>query len=997
MVYQITSTTTKQVMKPSYHKTSPSWRITDRQYQNLNAVIIFCHALFLLQVILLKQNSTITSGPLSGVTLSLWSLCILSMLYLFKTLIVERIIKYLQLSFPAWTIASILAIQLDIIPLVTITAAYSCLYICLSSVHGSIVGLTGESFSQQTEQITSPLSTVFLALSLASLASLLLIYSHNHELITSSLLMICGIIGSFFLYYFKKTAIASHTEPIHSTHVSCSLIYYQLTQYNLILFCVALSQITGFLYTSKYFLRNDSLTNVEFLLLLATLFFTTFTSHSQTRRQFLTQEKPVTVFQYSLISTLVLIILLITVITSKQLDPLQQIMSAVMVGISSGILIGCHFPYVRDEHNTADVFLRILTVSIGSICSITLTMLSLKYLFSITTWLQVILVIHVIQVGRMLFHYPREICAKSILLTLKYVYNLKVTGLESLNHLSSPYLIISNHCSFLDVPTIASVIKDCNSFPIYPYLTQWRCVKKAIAHLGVHVFPLSTHNPAQLKSVIRTIQSGNTCLIFPEGRICYHGHLSKIYPGTELLIEKANVQVLPIYFEGPESSPFGRAQSCYFPRITLHIGKPLTKSELFPTVSVTQKRLFKSNRIADVLLNTVLTQNHHQDIIELIHHNRSKLKLHKELLNDSFNTAINYKQLFGLTNRVKSYLQAHTAENKPWLLVFPNCCLRTACVLSGLTLNRPIIEAMPSEVHSLIDCINKQSLAIEIILAPEAYLADFEHMSFEELTNSGLKVIQLPNFNTQQYKNNYINQSTNLKNAQQTTIITAKKKGDSDTFDFHAFSQEQIIANIKGIVLTNHLNCHDKLYNAASLGSSFQSVIATFLPIVHGIPTFLQSIKINLSGLIEDIYDYSPTLLFSDSDLIDAVSKIDQPYAFHSLKQVFFPAGELSHTTEEKLQYRFNLLWANYISSPSCPLIAIRSPHHGSAKYIGKMLASIQLTCDTQQVLIHGYTIGEHITIEQIPVSIQPYQTSKLPSQYTLTEFDYVVPHDAVD
>lgn len=976
------------------HNITEKWQTTDIRYQYVNSIVVFSHAFFIIYTLFLNPNSSLGISTLSTITLGLWSLAILSMVYMFKTLIVQSALMFLQFTFPIWVIFAVSSIRFHSHLLLAGTALISCIYICLSIVNGSIIDTGAPPLDKpdQSDSITSPLSAALLMLSIASAINLALLYSQEPALVVSSTLMLSGIVGTFLLYYFRDRFNHNYSD-IHCTKLNLKLIYFQIIQPKTVFYMVAISLLSAFLYTSKTGLKQNLTNTTEFMSVLTILFASVFLAHGLMKRLSFSNIRPYQLFSYSALCIAMVATVLIITLSSSQPFPIHNLSATTLLGLASGMLIGLHFPYVKKKVEPSDLFLRVATVSFATILSIAITSMTLKFVLPVSVWLLILSLLLLTQVMRLLFKSTRNICSNIIYKLLKCFYKIDIVGLDSIKNAPCPFLIIANHRSYLDVAAIGSTIEKCKSFPIYPELLKWECVKKATRYMDITVFPLSTHNPSQLKSVINSLKSGNTCLIFPEGRISYDGHMAKIYSGTNLLIEKANIPIVPIFFENSESSCFGRAQTCWFPKLRLYIGKPTTKEELFPNVNVSQKRLFKNNQIANAITTSMLSQNTHLHLFDYLHENLHQHKQHSILLQDNFGNHMDYKQLFGLTNRLSAHLKNHTTQTLPWLLVLPNSNLRTACVLAALSLNQTIIEVHPEKLDQFIIYLKQQSLKLTVLLPPDEYASNLDLSQQSQLKDEDINIVQLPNFTQATFKNSRLNQHNLSKNnAQQTAIITASYNDKTDTFDCFAYSHEQVITNIKATALTCHIGKGDKIYHAASIGTSFQSIIATLLPVTLGIPTALHSTNLSPTHVVENIYDYAPSILFAESELIKFCVTLDQPYSLYSLKQAIFPAGELDTSIELAWKKRFSILWASYVSTAQCPMIACQTPHHNNFGLLGKILDSIKIEINEENntTRLSGYTIGEPIALNQPPTSIKPMQTTTLPSNISIIDFDYL-------
>jgi acyl-[acyl-carrier-protein]-phospholipid O-acyltransferase/long-chain-fatty-acid--[acyl-carrier-protein] ligase len=80
------------------------------------------------------------------------------------------------------------------------------------------------------------------------------------------------------------------------------------------------------------------------------------------------------------------------------------------------------------------------------------------------------------------------------------------------------------------------------------------------------------------KALIRAVQDGRHCVIFPEGRITVTGALMKVYEGPGMIADKAEAKIVPVRIEGAQYSYFsrlkGKVRLRWFPRITITLLAP---------------------------------------------------------------------------------------------------------------------------------------------------------------------------------------------------------------------------------------------------------------------------------------------------------------------------------------------------------------------------------------------------------------------------------------
>src|SRR5262249_22678000 len=94
--------------------------------------------------------------------------------------------------------------------------------------------------------------------------------------------------------------------------------------------------------------------------------------------------------------------------------------------------------------------------------------------------------------------------------------------------------------------------------------------------LGVtNYLPVDPTNPLSIRAMIRAVEGGVPCIIFPEGRITTTGSLMKVYEGPAVIAERTRAALVLARIEGVERTPFSRllagtVRRQWFPKVRLH-------------------------------------------------------------------------------------------------------------------------------------------------------------------------------------------------------------------------------------------------------------------------------------------------------------------------------------------------------------------------------------------------------------------------------------------
>ena len=156
-------------------------------------------------------------------------------------------------------------------------------------------------------------------------------------------------------------------------------------------------------------------------------------------------------------------------------------------------------------------------------------------------------------------------------LFLKLFFKTKLTYHQQIL-LNEPSIIIPNHTSFLDAVFVFAYLPNDVCFVINTRIAKkLELPLKLINHVTID--PLS---PYSLKKLINLVKSGQSVVIFPEGRISRTGMLMKVYNGIGLIALKTNATLVPIIFTGLKYSKLSRVtdkfKAHFFPQVSMYIG-----------------------------------------------------------------------------------------------------------------------------------------------------------------------------------------------------------------------------------------------------------------------------------------------------------------------------------------------------------------------------------------------------------------------------------------
>ena len=168
-----------------------------------------------------------------------------------------------------------------------------------------------------------------------------------------------------------------------------------------------------------------------------------------------------------------------------------------------------------------------------------------------------------------------------------WYFPMRIFGVENIPTVG-PLLVISNHLSVMDIPTVGALIvrhgwhPGVNMFTIAKQeLFQKRFVGWAAAQMGMFPIYRNQVDLNAMRTMLTILRRGYLLGIAPEGTRSPTGHLQLFQPGVAKMAIQKRVPLLPIGIAGVEKvMPIGAR----FPRrtpITLRIGRPFELSDYY--------------------------------------------------------------------------------------------------------------------------------------------------------------------------------------------------------------------------------------------------------------------------------------------------------------------------------------------------------------------------------------------------------------------------------
>lgn len=564
---------------------------------------------------------------------------------------------------------------------------------------------------------------------------------------------------------------------------------------------------------------------------------------------------------------------------------------------------------------------------------------------------------------------------------LKILYRVEVKGLENFPKDKTPYVIVSNHVSFLDGPLLMCFLPTSPVFAINTVVNEKWWAK--IFTRFFEMFPIDPSQPMAIKGLIKMLRVGRRVVIFPEGRISLTGRLMKMYEGAGKIADMGNAGIIPVRIEGAEYTPFSRMDKAIrhrlFPRITITICRP-EKINIDDSVRGKARREILRRSMYDIMTHAAYKTT---DInITLYESLCEAIKIHgaqHEVLEDIERKPVNLQRVLLGSVVLGRALRKHMVGENIGIML-PNAVgtaitfyslqyLGAVAAMINFTMG---VESLTSSLHAA---------KVETVLTSRKFieLAQLEHLI--TAIDQQVKIIYLENIKTE------IGLLDKIKGIliSKTKIGLLKYQRSSDQASVVLFtsgsegspkgvvlSHQNLLANSAQVKANIDFTPKDRFFNALPVFHSFGLGVGLVLPVTSGIHTFLYPSPLHYKIIPELIYDTRSSVMFGTDTFLNGYARHADPEDFQSTRYVVAGAEKLKAATKQLWMNRFGVrIFEGYGVTETSPALSINTYSYYKEGTVGRFLPGINYKLEQVDGIKQGgrlWVQGENVMMGYLKV-----------------------------
>lgn len=536
---------------------------------------------------------------------------------------------------------------------------------------------------------------------------------------------------------------------------------------------------------------------------------------------------------------------------------------------------------------------------------------------------------------------------------LRLLYQVELRGIENYARAGERVVIVANHASFLDAVLIGSLLPGRPTFTVDSHMAERWWVKLGLAL--VDFFTMDPTRPLATRALIKVVETGRPCVIFPEGRITVTGGLMKIYEGAGMVADRADAMILPLRIDGAQLTPFSRIQSKvrvrWFPKITVTLLPPV-KLALDPALRGRARRRAIGLRLYDLMTNLLfVTANHRRGLFEALLETRRIQGGGHGIIEDLGREALSYGRLLAGSFALGRALADPSAPGERIGLLLPNSGAAAVAFFALLAYGR-----VPALLNYTAGAAGMRAAAwaaeIRIVVTSRRFLTAAKLEGVADQLGRELRLIYLEDIAASlgwlpklaawlqaRWPQRFAPRGVGPDDP----AVVLFTSGSEGTPKGVVLSHANLLANRYQIGALIDFTPRDIVFNALPLFHSFGLTGGLLLPLLAGVKTFLYPSPLHYRLVPQLTYDSNATILFGTDTFLAGYARGANAYDFYNLRHVFAGAERVRDETRRAWAEKFGLrILEGYGATEMSPVIAVNTPMQFKAGTAGRFLPGIE-------------------------------------------------------
>jgi acyl-[acyl-carrier-protein]-phospholipid O-acyltransferase/long-chain-fatty-acid--[acyl-carrier-protein] ligase len=548
---------------------------------------------------------------------------------------------------------------------------------------------------------------------------------------------------------------------------------------------------------------------------------------------------------------------------------------------------------------------------------------------------------------------PARIWRAFFRLVFKYLYRVRVSGLEILEQAGPRVVITPNHQSFLDGAFVATFMPDHCGFAVDLQTSKRWWAKLFLVH--IEALTVDPANPFAVREMVRVVESGRRLVVFPEGRLTKTGGLMKIYDGAGMVADRTGAAIIPVQIDGLQFTPFGymdgKLRVRWFPQLSLTVLPPV-KLQAPPDLQGRRRRRALADQLYDVLVEA----------------QRATTRVDKTLFTALLDAAATHggktSAILGTDYRIMTFgrlilgsavlgraLARLSRPGETLGVMLPNAGGAVATFFALQSQGRvPAMLNFTAGAEGMLAACT--AAGVQTVLSSRAFIEKGKLAAVVARMEQAVRFVWLEDVRAQIGLPARLRGMLDARRARRlpgaqaapeapaAVLFTSGSEGAPKGV---VLSHRNILSNIAQIAAVVDFSPADRVLNAMPMFHSFGLTGGTLLPLFAGVTVCLYPSPLHYRAVPEQAYGTNATVLFGTDTFLSGWARYAHQYDLRAVRFIFAGAERVREETRRLYADRFGLrLFEGYGVTETAPVLAVNTPMHQRPGTVGRLLPGIE-------------------------------------------------------
>jgi acyl-[acyl-carrier-protein]-phospholipid O-acyltransferase/long-chain-fatty-acid--[acyl-carrier-protein] ligase len=546
---------------------------------------------------------------------------------------------------------------------------------------------------------------------------------------------------------------------------------------------------------------------------------------------------------------------------------------------------------------------------------------------------------------------PTNLLRDFLVVLFRVLFRVEVTGLENVAKGGPNAIIALNHTSFLDASLAMSFLDNDPLFAIDTGIAQRWWAKPFLRF--TRALPIDPTKPMATRQLIHAVQSGESLIIFPEGRITVTGSLMKVYDGAGLIADKSGAMVVPIRLKGLEKTYFSRlagsqVRKRLFPKVKATILPPV-RLEVDPELKGKKRRIAAGAALYQVMSELVFqTTSTDRTVVEAVIEAAAEHGRGRVAVEDPVAGALSYRKLLAGAVVLGHKLMPLADVGDAIGVMLPNANGAVVTLLAIMSAGRvpAMINFTSGPANVKAAC---RAAQIKTIVTSRAFIEKGRLAPLVAQVETDVRLIYLedirPTITFGERMRGLMRYGRPLvaRGADDPAAILFTS-GSEGTPKGVVLSHRNILANAAQAEARIDFGRSDKVFNVLPIFHSFGLTVGLILPLVSGVRIYLYPSPLHYRIVPELVYGVNATILFGTDTFLAGYARSAHAYDFRSLRYILAGAEPVKVSTRRVYMEKFGLrILEGYGVTETAPVLALNTPMFNKFGTVGRLLPGMEV------------------------------------------------------